>query len=486
VKIQTSILAGVFALALAVAASAQTKIYVSGAPAFRQVGTTAIGNVLAAGGGTVVTAYTGGNILQANQVTWTGGNIGGTPVTIKVSYTGSSAGIQSVAAGKTVKFLPDGLTGGGQADPTSGSNANEAHIPDFTLADEFQKSTPWLGTNSLASTGSPPTFTTYVQLSEHKAGILPYRFVVNKDAPAALNNITPLIAQILWKNGSIPLSQFTGNAADAGTSVYALGRDTGSGARTILLAETGTGVGTGINQFQVTTSTASQVVGIAVFTKGAGYTSAPTVTITGGGGSGATATATVSGGKLTGFTVTNGGSGYTSAPTVTLSGGGASTQGSGTAILGGNTVTSQVPYPAETVNGQPLPTGDGGYPSFTGILNALVATTGGASGAVGGYYITGLADPDANTAISGGAHEVKWNGFSLGTPATGSTASPALANGQYTYWSYILIDYLPTINTGSVQYSAAQALINDLTTQDAYVLLGDVNVGREDDGGPVQ
>ncbi len=480
-KLAIRTLTALLAVAFAGAASAQTKIYIAGAPAFRQVGTTAISNVLAAGGGTITTAYTGGNIYTANQVTFTGGNISGTAVTIKLSYTGSSAGIQAVSAGLNVKFLPDGVTGGSQPDPTVNGNSSESHIPDITLADEFQASTPWIGTNSLSN---PPTVTTYQVLTQVQSGILPYRFVANKDAPAALNNITPLQAQVLWKNGSIPLSQFTGLNADEGTSVYAIGRDIGSGLRTILLSETGIGVNTQIVQYQVTTTAASQVVGIAVFSKGKGYTSAPTVTITGGGGSGATATATVSGGILTGFTVTNGGSGYTSTPTVTLTGGGATTQGSAIADLGGNSVTSQVPYPASVVNGVSLPLGDGGYSSFTGLLNALVATTGGATGPIGGYYVTALADPDAVTAIAGGAHELTWNGVALGTPSTGSTASPALAEGKYTFWSYILVDYLPTL--AGTQKATATAIANQLHNQDATVLLGDVNVSRQYDGGPVQ
>ena len=80
------------------------------------------------------------------------------------------------------------------------------------------------------------------------------------------------------------------------------------------------------------------------------------------------------------------------------------------------------------------------------VLSVLAATTGGAAGPVGGYYITGLAAPDAATAIAAGAHELTWNGVALGTAAAGSTASPALANGQYTYWSYILVDYLSTLS----------------------------------------
>lgn len=495
-KLITTLLAGALTLGLAFPAMAQTKVYISGAPAFRQSGTTAIINVLQAGGTTVSAAYTGGNLYTANQVTLTNGTVNTatsgapvySPVTVKLSYTGSSAGLQAVAAGQTVKFLSDGLSGANQADPTVAGNGNDPEIPLLTLSDEFQFTTPWLGTNNLAN---GPGNTTYQTLTSLISGILPYKWVANKDAPAAMNNLTPQIAQIIFRNGFIPLSQFTGLSADEGVNVRVVGRDIGSGARTIALAETGVGVGTQIVQFQVTTGASSSVAGISVLRGGIGYTSAPTVSFTGGGGgTGAAATAQVDlvSGKVTGFTVTNGGSGYTTAPTVVLTGGGFSTtvqdgQAIGTAVVGGQAVTSFAQYPGGTVNGVPQPAGNGGYPSFTGVLNAITATTGGGSK---GYFITYLAAADAATAIAGGAHELTWNGTALGTPATGSSASPALAEGKYTYWSYVQVAYLPTLS--GVPLSVATNLSNQLKNVDAAVLYNDVIVTRSADGlaGPPQ
>lgn len=550
-------------------AGAQTVVYIAGAPAFRQVGTSAIIHAL---GGTVsgnnvtgpTVAYVGGTLLTANQVNFYGGSIGGNPVIIKISYTGSTAGIQAVAAGQTVKFLPTysagttPLNGGGQSDPTVSGNTNDAHLADFTLSDEWQSSTPFIGTSSI--TGSPVTYQT---LQDDIAGILPYEFVSNKDAPAGIANINPQQAQILWKTGQIPVSQFTGNNADETVNVYAIGRDTGSGLRTILLSETGVGVQTNIVQYQPVTSagiasiavtaggsgyTGTPTVKIA-FSGGSGYTSAPTVTITGGGGTGAAATATITNGSVTSVHVDNGGTGYTSAPTITfdtLSGGtGASasasfgsgsisqialanpgygttatptvvggvitgvtvnTPGAGfvtapsisfsggggsgaaaTATLGTSTVTGQIAFPEETVNGVDLPEGDGGYSSFNGLLAALASNTGGGAN---GYYVTGLAAPDAATAIAAGAHALTWNGYSIGTLGTagpGLTASPEIAEGKYTFWSYIHIHYLSSLNSTTDQKNTKNAILDKLRHVDSPVLLKDVNVSRvAPDGSPVQ
>jgi len=237
-------------LALAGQASAQTKIYIAGAPAARKVWNIAISNVLASvstGSPTITTAYTGASFNAANQVTWTGGNIGGTPVTIKASWVGSTAGIQAVAqnpaesiAALKVKFLIDGLSGANQLDPTAGTNPNELAYPQFTLSDTLQNSVPFHGRVTRTS-----PVTNYVTLDEASAtppAITAYKFLTNNGSPARLNNITSKQAQALFTGvGYLPLAFFTGLNSDESTLVYALGRDIGSGARYVLLAESGIG-----------------------------------------------------------------------------------------------------------------------------------------------------------------------------------------------------------------------------------------------------
>jgi hypothetical protein len=255
-------------------------------------------------------------------------------------------------------------------------------------------------------------------------GVLPYRWVSNVDAPASITNITPSQAQELFKTGYIYLSQVTGVNADEGGVIYAIGRDIGSGLRTVTLSETGVGVQTTIKQYS---------------------------------------------------------------PTVSKS---------GTTPY----VSTQVLYPAETVNGVALPTGDGGYSSFSGLLADLSAYTNtlgsgnnlqsyaAALSGTAGWYLTPLADADAKTAIAAGAHEVAWNGNYLGTIGSAGTASPALAEGQYTFWSYIQLQYLPSQLSTTVNptaYAFEQALKTQLKLHDATVLVGDLNVSRSQDGGPL-
>lgn len=414
---------------LTATAGAQTKIFISGAPAARQAFTTAINRLLTSSTtGPVTVAYSGTNtttLTTANALTWYGGNINGTPVTVKVSYVGSSAGIQDVAAQLTANFLPDSATAANSPypEPNTSGNPHDAEIPNFTASDEFQSSTPWQGTNSL--TGASVTYQTL--LGDDIVGVLPYRWVSNVDAPATLKNITPKQAQLLFKQGWIYLSQLTGSNSDENDAVYAIGRDTGSGLRTVLLSETAIGVQTGIQQYQ---------------------------------------------------------------PTVSKS---------------GNTsyVASQVLYPAETVNGQSLPTGDGGYSSFSGLQAALQAYTNSNGGNLSntanvglpGYYVTALADSDAATVFAGGAHELAWNGFYLGTLGTygngagnTGTASYSLSEGTYTFWSYLQLQYQTSKLSNTVNptaYSLEQALVNDLRHTDSPVLLKDLNVYRTQDGGAV-
>ena len=453
-KIRNLLLTGILGILTAATAGAQTKIFISGAPAVRSYITKAIDDVLTSStSGSITYAFSGNSTVNSanafansNALTFYGGNVtvNGTaePVTVEVTYVGSSAGIQDVASTGTANFLPSGATPGSSpyADPTTAGNAGDEEYPIFTASDEFQQSTPWYGTNTL--TGSTVT---YQALNDDVAGIIPYRFVASPDAPARLTNITPQQAQVLWETGYIWLSSLTGSTSDSTEAIYALGRNTGSGLRTILLSETGIGVETLVKQYE------------------------PTVA-------------------------------GTAAPYV---------------------ATTQVEYPAGVVNGESLPKGDNGYSSFGNLdpaISAYTITNGGnivgagssnPAGATSAIYVTALADADAQTAINNGAHELSYNGFYLGgapyvsgssqglLPAGGG-ASPNLANGQYTFWSYIQLQYQSGLISSSltptssyptaeqnVAYIFEQALYQDLKTTDAAVLLQNLNVYRTQDGGNI-
>ena len=100
-----------------------------------------------------------------------------------------------------------------------------------------------------------------------------------------------------------------------------------------------------------------------------------------------------------------------------------------------------------------------------------------------------MADADAQSAIAAGAVEVAWNGVFLGTLGTAGTASPALANGQYSLWGYIRIAHLSSLVTtgvgASIQGKTEKAISDQLKNYDAQVLLSDLNVQRLTDGGQI-
>jgi hypothetical protein len=495
--------AATVAFGLASSAYAQTKVYIAGAPALRTELTTAIENLLT-GQGSVQRAFNGSAIITANVVTWTGGTIAGNPVTIKLTYNGSAGGWKTNAASQNVRFLPDsdnGL-GGGRTDVLTNTGATaELAVPDFHISNEYQDSTPWSGTNSISFPENGPT--TYAPLNDAIFGVLPLRLVASKGAPVGLN-LTPQLAQQLFKNGVLRLSQITGNNADYVKRVYPLSRGIDSGIRTLWAAGNGVGTSTPIKTYQatVTNTTNKPVVGITVVSAGTGYTSAPTVTISGGGGTGATATATVANGKITGFTVTNQGSGYNSVPTVALTGGGGSLA-SARAVIEGGTVTSHALWAASTLSpdtrilGVSFPLGNGGYPTFGPLLTALTSTLNLSGGNPGDIYITVLGDSDADSAIQGGAKEVLWNGVSLGalrtygniggvenTPTSVGSSTPTLSNGTYDLWGYVRLPYRD--NIGAIQKDTLDAIGQQLLDFDAPVLLKDLNVQRFQDGGPIE
>lgn len=498
------------ALGIGTAAHAQTKVFIAGAPALRTELTTAIENLFAGQAG-VQRTFNGSALITANVVRWTGGTIAGVPVTIKLNYNGSAGGWKTNSASQLVRFIPDSApVGSGATDVlTNLTAAAETAVPDFHISNEFQESTPWVGTNTASFPENGAT--TYQTLVDEIVGILPLRLVASKGAPEGLN-LTPQLAQQLYQDGELRLSQLTGNSTDFNKKVYPLSRGIDSGIRTLWAAANGLGSSTPILTYNATTgnTTNKPVVGVTVVSAGVGYTSAPTVTIAAPGGNGttATATATVANGRITGFTVTNPGSGYNSAPTVTLTGGNG-TLASARAVIEGGTVTSQAFWPAtgptlganstdNRILGISTPVGNGGYPTFGPLLTALTSTLALPGGNPGDIYITVLGDSDADSAIRGGAKEVRWNGNTLGvlgtygnvggeenTPTNVGSSTPSLSNGQYDLWGYVRLPYRSSLASNANKFAVHQAIAAQLRDFDAPVKLSDVNVQRLTDGGPI-
>jgi hypothetical protein len=248
-KTRKLLITGILALlGLAHFASAQTAIYLSGAPATRKIWNLAILDTLENTYGNSASNlheyFTGSAYSTANQIVITGGTVGGNAVTIYGSWTGSTGGNQSVAntPPATIAALKVGyidLTQTSGTGSTATSNTNNFEYPQVNLSDTQQTTIPFNGTTSVTS----PT-TSYVTLNEAPTtspAVTGFVFVANKGAPASINNLTTNLAQVLFTNGQVPLALFSGSASDEGPQVYAVGRDIASGARYVLLAETGIG-----------------------------------------------------------------------------------------------------------------------------------------------------------------------------------------------------------------------------------------------------
>jgi hypothetical protein len=493
-KLTHFLAATALALATAVSSYAQTDVWIAGAPAIRQPLTTAIEALVDAGGGSPIRAFNGSNIITANVVSWRNATVGGNSVNIYLTYNGSAGGYQATAGNKPVRFLNNNLTGGSQVDVLTDTGASaQTHVPDFHIANEFQVSTPWVGTNNVAY---GPGNSTYETLSDRISGILPLRIAASPAAPNNLN-LTPQLAKTLYLTGEIRLSQLTGNPADYNKRAYALSRGIDSGVRTLWATNNGVGTAPEIISYLASVTVSSPITGAVITSGGSGYTSAPAVTISGSGGTGATASATISGGKVTAVNILTPGSGFTASPSVSFNNTGTGGKlAAATAVIAGGTVTDQVPYPAGNVIGVDYNEGNGGYVTFGPLLTALTSTL--TFSDPGDIYITILSDADAQVAFAAGAKEVAWNGNKLGAlgtygnagtptansapnPSTGS-ASPALAYGQYELWGYVRLAHRTSL-TG-VPLAVLNTINTRLRTVDSPVLLKDVNVRRtQPDGG---
>lgn len=236
------LLAGLLALSAAGVANAATTVHITGSTAFRKATIISIENLMTAGGGFkatyVAASATAGGEQGANLVILQG-NINGlpagaNPVTIKASWSGSTGGIQTLVQNIPVStWLADSvLPPGNTISQITSGTFDAASIADVTMEDSHQ-----------ASTG----FTTST-LTETQVGVIIFEWVANSGSPAAMNNITPLLAQAALSGGML-VSQFTGNPADADI-VYATGRNFDSGTRLSELAECGLGVFAGIQQME--------------------------------------------------------------------------------------------------------------------------------------------------------------------------------------------------------------------------------------------
>jgi hypothetical protein len=246
------------------ASAADPVVYLTGSTAFRSTVFTALttaGRIFDAapdyqaerGGGT---SASGATYMVFH------GNIGGSPVYIDCAWSGSDAGMASVA---NVAIDNDGIplfgapetwmkgdgtvaSGYNVAQPTATELESGSHQGDIACADTSEASAlPAIQTVALKPYGV--------------MGVVTFTWVKNNNTGSAANaaktawsdlvNVSTYQLQALIANGALPADFFTGKSADNPTSVYLVGRNKGSGTRANMLDDTTYGLNTPVNQFSI-------------------------------------------------------------------------------------------------------------------------------------------------------------------------------------------------------------------------------------------
>lgn len=239
------LMAAVVAMGCISIANADTTVYLTGSTAYRGNTHTAITKIFDAG--SLQYGYVGSSLGGASQAIFKG-TVGNQPTTVKTAWSGSEGGLQTVAGQVQIAFLPDATTvaagGTGGATAATPSNGGDVHVPDVAMSDTFQSSSAYF--NLYKGT----TYPTLTESPNSPVGVVPFKFVASKGAPAGLMNITGQQAKVLYNAGTVPLAFFTNDPADQGNTVVATGRDPDSGTRLTTLAEIGLGAQASIKQYQ--------------------------------------------------------------------------------------------------------------------------------------------------------------------------------------------------------------------------------------------
>ena len=254
----TIVVAGLVCSTLSSAYATGSNVYITGSTAFRGALMAylrgKLTNTRAVFDKSVDTANLANSVDGSSFIVMSGNfNGASTTTTFFFAFTGSVSGVRDVS-GPVNQFFPvkpaDFDTNPayllGTAAPYGGvkgttkdslgnlTSASTSNTPDFGFTDVFQASTVYTGT-----------------VTDTKVAVLPFVWITAPGGAAAgITNMTPQIAQSLFKTGTLQLAMFTGSAGDAATTVYAIGRTDDSGTRVTAMAETGVGVSAGLQQFQ--------------------------------------------------------------------------------------------------------------------------------------------------------------------------------------------------------------------------------------------
>ena len=415
------LLAGLAAAAFTTQALADVTIRITGSTAMRDQ----IHNVLVAstgatpaGLGFTADAWIGNSTSTAQKSTYAIYSNGTTPnkVTVKTSWGGSTGGIKTVAEQRTdVNYLADvGTVVGGTTVVAGFNNANlfetgAGTTPDLAFSDCYQLSSKNL---------LPELFDTI-------CGIVPFRMVTNFGSPIKSCNYKQI--RTLFTAGRLPLSTFTGNAADT-AFVYAIGRDPDSGTRVTLLAESGIGANTAVKQY-LPHQNGTAMDTLAIY---------PDTT-------------------LLGETFTNGNGGYASGGTL------AKDMRFSTAAVSVNGAAAAPIYFITN-----LSKGD----SDTAIAAASGSTVG--------------AGPAKIISIEGSDGQVTTDGVTFTNADFATVVAPAVKTGGHPLWGYLHCFRVTTLDDTQGKLTFYNNLTTKLTTQAPNgIALGDMLVERQIDGGKV-
>jgi hypothetical protein len=251
-KLKSTLLFGVLALA-AGNASAVTRVFnITGATAFRASANNAIIAIL--GGGTTKYAYIGSKgVAGTDRAIFVGAMdaFPGDQIIVRASWSGSVQGITDVEGNASIQFLDDvlrldGTPGPGNPVTTTGYNlgAGSNDAPEYEASGAVAQ---WSFSDVDKLLSQRPNAT----LGGGPVGIVPFMFLAGEGSPVTLTNMTDQLHKALWSTGQLPIAFFTGNTGDP-TTVLATGRNDGSGTRATILAETGYGAFTQVIQFGAT------------------------------------------------------------------------------------------------------------------------------------------------------------------------------------------------------------------------------------------
>jgi len=276
-----TILMGALAALSIATASAQETIRITGATAFRSAVNkslyTAFGANLAATDKATTTDQTAQTLLFTNVL------VNGSTVDLSVRWSGSEAGIRSVASPAT-NVVTDSFFDAASVKALGGSYPKLSLTTSRTNArGDIAFSDTWQSVSNFQGRGKDGR--NYVTLTSTKVGVVPFTYIANKGAN--IDNISLSTVFQLAKAGRVPASLLTGNSNDVTGGAWYTGRDPFSGTRVTTLVVNKVGYNTAVQQYKPTVSgglitslgaySATNVSGLSVTAAGNGESSGSTL-----------------------------------------------------------------------------------------------------------------------------------------------------------------------------------------------------------------